>query len=76
MRAKLRWLLDLFISGVQVVCITICLMLIYYLVIGTMHVFALIFRPRLLGERAGDSTTYWTAAEAYQPDLDDCKRQS
>ena len=76
MRAKLRWLLDLFIRCVQIVLVTLCLALIYLLVMGMMHIYALVFRRQVLGKRADGSTTYWTDAEAYQPGLDDCQRQS
>ena len=66
----------LFISGVQLVFITICLTLTYTLVIGTMRICAMLFWRKILEEGAVDSTTYWQDAEAYQPDLDECQRQS
>ncbi len=75
-KEKLRMLLDLFVRGVQLVFITTCLTLIYVLVMGMMYIYALIFRRQILGTRADDSTTYWTDAEASQPGLDDCQRQS
>ncbi len=73
---RLRKLLDFYIRSVQKVLITLFLALTYFLAMGATCVLALAFKRELLRDSQQDRSTYWTEAEDYEPDVEDCLRQS
>ena len=77
LRARLWKLLDIYIRSVQKVLIFIFLLLTYFLAMGLTYALALVFNRSLLWDRPAEADgTFWTDAEGYEPDLEDCQRQS
>ena len=74
--SRLRKLLDIYVRSVQKVLIIIFLVLTYFLALGLTHVMALVFKRELLRDSQQDRSTYWTDAEDYETEMDDCLRQS
>lgn len=56
--------------------LTVCLFLTYFAGLGITWLAALVFDRRLLGRERGGADTFWTSAEGYEPDRDDCASES
>jgi len=57
--------------------LAVCLFLTYFVGFGLTWLAALVFDRRLLGwSGRGEEDTFWTSAEGYEPDRDDCSRES
>jgi len=56
--------------------LTACLFLIYFIGFGITWLAALALDRRLLGLACGEADTFWANAEDYEPDMEDCSRQS
>ena len=74
--SRLRKLLDIYIRSVQKVLIFIFLVLTYFLAMGLTYVMALVFKREMFRDGRQDHSTYWTDAEDYETEMDDCLRQS
>ena len=60
---------------IQKILITVLLIVIYFIGFGITYLCALIFKRDLLFDvRTGDS--FWRKAKGYEPDMEDCLRQS
>ncbi len=65
-----------FFCLLQRIFVVVILSIIYFMFVGLCYIFALIFRRRIIIKRYQDSSSYWEDALGYDPDMEDCLRQS
>lgn len=60
---------------VQSILVTVLLILVYFFGLGITYLFMLVFNRKVLFDmRSGN--TFWREAKGYEPDMEDCLRQS
>ena len=63
------------VKVIQKILVTVLLIIVYFVGLGITYLCALIFKRGLLFDmRTGDS--FWRKAKGYEPDTEDCLRQS
>jgi hypothetical protein len=60
----------------QAVILPVGLFVLYFAGLGSTWVLSKVFHARILRDPDPESKTFWTAAEGYEPDQEDCLRQS
>ena len=76
MLQKAKKILFNIIKVVQKILITIFLTVLYIVGFGMTLVFIMIFKRSYLRAKRRDDETFWISASGYEPDMDDCMRQS
>jgi hypothetical protein len=61
---------------VQAVFLPAGLFVLYFAGLGITWVFAKLLRVQMLQDPDPSAKTFWTPAEGFEPDLEDCTRQS
>jgi len=63
-------------AAVRRALLPVCLFVAYFIGLGLTWIATRLFKPRLLKSADAQAQSFWQDAEGYEPDWEDCLRQS